>query len=266
MASPYVVLVTGGNNGIGYEACKAFYESPKSYIILMGSRSLEKGEAAIRKIKEVVPNSSNTLELIQLDVTSDESIQKAYEQILKSPGRLDALVNNAGATFDFDYNASKVTLRECFNKAYDVNVTGATVLTHTLAPLLIKSSDPRLLFIAGLSMMTVAMKEYFPTPPLPAGWPKKVEFETIGYRCSKTALNMLMLDWNHKLKADKVKVWAVGPGMLETDLGGQRELAKKMGLGSATLGGTLIRDVVEGARDQDVGRVIQRDGDGFVPL
>ena len=96
MATPYVVLVTGGNNGIGYEACKAFYESPKSYIILMGSRSLEKGEAAIKKIKEEVPNSSNTLELIQLDVTSDESIQKAYEQIIKSPGRLDALVNNAG--------------------------------------------------------------------------------------------------------------------------------------------------------------------------
>jgi NAD(P)-dependent dehydrogenase (short-subunit alcohol dehydrogenase family) len=96
MATPYVVLVTGGNNGIGYEACKAFYESPKSYIVLMGSRSLEKGEAAIKKIKEEVPNSSNTLELIQLDVTSDESIQKAYEQIIKSPGRLDALVNNAG--------------------------------------------------------------------------------------------------------------------------------------------------------------------------
>ncbi|KAL4978880.1 hypothetical protein BDW66DRAFT_128938 [Aspergillus desertorum] len=266
MATPYVVLITGGNNGIGYEACKALYESPKPYHILMGSRSVEKGEAAIKRIREEVPNSSNTLELIQLDVTSDDSIQKAYEQIIKSPGSLDALVNNAGATFDFDYNAGKVTLRECFNKAYDVNVTGATVLTHTVAPVLIQSPDPRLLFIAGLSMMTVAMKEYFPTPPLPAGWPKKVDFETIGYRCSKTALNMLMLDWNHKLKADGVKVWAVGPGMLETDLGGQRELVKKMGVGPASLGGRLIRDVIEGARDKDVGRVIQRGGDGFVPL
>ena len=49
---------------------------------------------------------------------------------------------------------------------------------------------------------------------------QEIRFETIGYRCSKTALNMLILDWSHKLKADGVKVWGVGPGMLETDLGG----------------------------------------------
>ncbi|KAL2863260.1 uncharacterized protein BJX67DRAFT_265183 [Aspergillus lucknowensis] len=260
MAVPYVVFVTGGNNGIGYEAVKAFYESPKPYHILMGSRSIDRAEAAVKKLNEEVPNSSNTVEIVQLDLVSDESIQKATEQISKSPGRLDALVNNAGATFDFEYNAGKVSIRECFNNAYDTNVAGPNVLTHALVPLLLKSSNPRLLFIAGLSHMTLAIKEFFPTPPLPAGWPKKVEFETIGYRCSKTALNMLMLDWNHKLKADGVKVWGVGPGMLATDLGGQRHLAEKMGAGHASLGGTLIRDVVEGARDADAGKIVERDG------
>lgn len=68
-------------------------------------------------------------------------------------------------------------------------------------PLLLKSSDPRLIFVAGLSQVTQAAEKYFPTPAQPAGWPKKVDFETIGYRCSKTALTMLMLDWNHKLQA-----------------------------------------------------------------
>ena len=74
-------------------------------------------------------------------------------------------------------------------------------------PLLLRSSDPRLLFITGLANQTLATANYFPTPALPAGWPKHREYlETIGYRCSKTALNMLMLDWNWKLKADGVKV------------------------------------------------------------
>ena len=71
---------------------------------------------------------------------------------------------------------------------------------------------------------------------------------------------MLMLDWNHKLKADGVKVWGVGPGMLETDLGNIREKAKAMGLAHASRGGTFIRDVVEGMRDTDAGKLVKRDG------
>ncbi|KKK18410.1 hypothetical protein P175DRAFT_0436427 [Aspergillus ochraceoroseus IBT 24754] len=258
--APYVVLITGGNNGIGYEAVKAFYQSPKPYYILMASRSVQRAEAAVKKLQEEVPTSSNTVEIMELDLVSDESIEKAYQQVVNGVGRLDGLVNNAGATFDFDYLANKCTLRECFNKSYDVNVAGTTVMTDTFAPLLLKSSNPRLIFVAGLSHITVAIKEYFPTPPLPAGWPKKVEFETIGYRASKTALNMVMLDWNHKFKADGVKVWGVGPGMLATDLGGQRHLAEKMGAGHPSLGGTLIYDVIEGERDADVGKVIERGG------
>ena len=131
-------------------------------------------------------------------------------------------------------------------------------------PLLLKSVDPRLIFVTGLSQMTLASKSYFPTPPLPAGWPKKVEFETIGYRCSKTALNMLMLDWNHKLKEDGVKVWGVGPGMLATNLGNKPDLVKKMGLGHPSIGGKFIRTIVEGERDADVGRLVNKDG--FTPF
>jgi NAD(P)-dependent dehydrogenase (short-subunit alcohol dehydrogenase family) len=154
-----------------------------------------------------------------------------------------------------------MSLRDCFNKAYDVNVAGTHVLTYTFIPLLLASkSPPRLIFVAGLSGMTVAAKKYFPTPPQPAGWPKKIEFETIGYRCSKTALNMLMLDWSFKLKEDGVMVWGVGPGFLTTDLGGIRELAIKMGTGHPSAGGRILRSVVEGERDADVGKLINKDG------
>ena len=127
-------------------------------------------------------------------------------------------------------------------------------------PLLLKSSDPRLIFVTGLSNINQASEAYFPTPPLPAGWPKKIDFETIGYRCSKTALNMLMLDWNHKLKADGVKVWGLGPGFLLTDLGGLRDKVKEMGAKHPSVGGQFIRSVVEGERDADVGKLINKDG------
>lgn len=224
----------------------------------MGSRSLPKAASAIETLKNEVPESTNTVEPVQVDLTSDDSIEKAFEQIKASPGRLDVLVNNAGAAFN--ESPDKVSLREAFTKSYDVNVAGTHVLTSIFMPLLLASPEPRLLFIAGLANQTQAAKQYFPTPPLPAGWPKNVDFETIPYRCSKTALNMLMLDWNHKLQADGVKVWAVGPGFLETDLGGMREMAKKMGTGHASIGGKFITSVVEGERDADVGKIVIRDG------
>lgn len=260
MAARKVVVITGGNEGIGFEAVRAFLESAKAqYHVFLGSRSLEKGKLAVETLQKEVPKTSSTVELLQVDVTSDESIEKAFEQVKAKSGHIDALVNNAGATFDIQYVGGKVSLRDCFNKAYDVNVTGATVMTYTFMPLLVKSSDPRLLFVAGLAHITVAAEKYFPTPDLPAGWPKKVDFETIGYRSSKTALNMVMLDWNHKLKADGVKVWGVGPGFLATKLGDMQEKIKARGGGHPNIGGRIIREVVEGARDGDVGKIVSKD-------
>lgn len=72
---------------------------------------------------------------------------------------------------------------------------------------------------------------------------------------------MLMFDWNHKLKADGVKVWSVGPGMLATNLGDMHEKAKKMGTGHPSAGGLFLKQVVDGERDADVGKVIGKDGD-----
>ena len=96
MASPKVVLVTGGNNGIGYETVKALLQSDKPYHILLGSRSLEKAKLAIETLHKECPESTNTVEVVQVDLTSDESIEKAFEQVKASSGRIDVLINNAG--------------------------------------------------------------------------------------------------------------------------------------------------------------------------
>lgn len=107
MASPKVVLITGGNNGIGYETVKALMQSKKAYHILLGSRSLEKAKLAIETLQKECPDSPNTVEIVQVDLTSDESIEKAFKQVKASPGHLDVLINNAGSC-TFNYS---VTLR-----------------------------------------------------------------------------------------------------------------------------------------------------------
>ena len=169
-----------------------------------------------------------------------------------------------GAGFDTDFLQGKISLRESFNKAYDVNVSGANVVTWTFIPLLLKAAEPRVLFVAGLSQMTQAAEEYFPTPPQPAGWPKKIEFETIGYRCSKTAMSMLMLDWNHKLKEDGIKVFSVSPGVCLTGLGDLGEdFLKSQGGMHPSEGAQRLLTVAEGKRDADAGKII--DKVGFIP-
>ncbi|KAJ5296340.1 uncharacterized protein N7443_007233 [Penicillium atrosanguineum] len=256
-----VVLVTGASSGIGYETVKAFIESPNPYHVFVGSRSIQKGNDALQKIRAECPSATNTLEMLILDLNSDESIEKAFEAVNSSQGRLDILINNAGAGFDGEFLQAKISLRECYNKAYDVNVSGTNVVTWTFIPLLLKSAEPRLLFVAGLSQMTQAAKAYFPTPPQPAGWPKNIDFETIGYRCSKTAMNMMMLDWNHKLKEDGIKVFSVSPGFCATGLGGLGEdLIKAMGGEHPREGAHRLVTVAEGYRDTDTGKIVDKVG------
>lgn len=95
----------------------------------------------------------------------------------------------------------------------------------------------------------------------PKGWPKPLSPTPTAYRSSKTALNMLMLYWTRTLYMDGAKVFCVSPGFLATGLGGMGpDFLKKMGAADASVGGEFIKDVVEGKRDEDTGKVIDKNG------
>ena len=96
MAASKVVLITGGNTGIGYEAVKALLQSDKPYHVLMGSRSMDKARVAIDSLREECPQSKSAVEAVQVDVTDDGSIEQAFEQVKASRDRVDTLINNAG--------------------------------------------------------------------------------------------------------------------------------------------------------------------------
>jgi NAD(P)-dependent dehydrogenase (short-subunit alcohol dehydrogenase family) len=52
-----------------------------------------------------------------------------------------------GGQFDQQFLLGKMALREMWNKSWAVNTTGTYIVTHTFVPLLLKSSDPRLIFM-----------------------------------------------------------------------------------------------------------------------
>ncbi|KAJ4323128.1 hypothetical protein N0V94_002014 [Neodidymelliopsis sp. IMI 364377] len=259
MTSATTVFITGANTGLGLYTVKALYRSTTVYNILLGSRDSSRASAAIEEVKREYPDSASNVEPIQIDLENDASIAQAYNTISKKHEKIDVLLNNAGAQFDQQVTQGNMTTREMWNKSWDVNVTGTYIVTETFIPLLLKSSQPRLLFItSGTSTLTEHDNLAMPVNRAPPkGWPKQM-FTVAAYRSTKTGMNMMVLEWDRILKEDSVKVFAISPGFLATGLGGDAEVLKKMGGIDPNIGAELVRDVVEGRRDEDAGKVVRK--------
>lgn len=192
-----IVLITGANAGLELSIVEALCESSSAYEILVGCCSAKNGEDAIEKITKNAPNTLRTSSVLQVDLASDESIQNAAEQVSSRFDRLDVLVNNAGANFDFQVQSQNMGTRELWNATWDINVAGTQVLTEFLIPLLLKSNDPRLIFMtSGTASLPETDRTEGPiyerlnASPGP-GWPKP-DGGGRAYRSVKTGLNMMM--------------------------------------------------------------------------
>jgi NAD(P)-dependent dehydrogenase (short-subunit alcohol dehydrogenase family) len=281
-----VALIIGGNSGIGFEVAKALYASRRAYHILLGGRSLEKAITATKVIEDQIKDTTSSIEAVQIDIEDDQSIKRVVTTIQSNHGCLDVLINNAGmpgvmserdpdlgsadytdsshlgASFDRFVKSGEMTMREVWNKSWNVNVVGAQVLTEALVPLLLKGKDVRVVLV---KRGTKKFKEKVTIPRVDAkpvaGWPKSDFLDARSYRCAKVGLNMMMREWHRFFSNDDVKVFCVSPGVLATGLAGiGRENMIKMGAGDASIGGKLIRDVVEGVRDNDEALVIKPQG------
>ncbi len=87
-----VIVVTGGNSGIGYEA--ALQLARKGAHVVLACRDLTKAKAAIDSIRTAHPNAA--LEAMALDLASLESVRRFAQELLAKHGKLDVLCNNAG--------------------------------------------------------------------------------------------------------------------------------------------------------------------------
>jgi NAD(P)-dependent dehydrogenase (short-subunit alcohol dehydrogenase family) len=87
-----VIIVTGGNSGLGYESVKAF--AAKGADVVLASRSVEKGDIARKNIEKSHPAGNIvTMQLDLADFTSIKNFAKAFKQ---NYAKLDVLLNNAG--------------------------------------------------------------------------------------------------------------------------------------------------------------------------
>jgi len=85
-----VIIVTGGNSGLGYEAVKALAQ--KGAEVILASRSVEKGETAKKEMGDV----KGKIAVMQLDLQDFDSIENFAKDFKKKYSHLDVLLNNAG--------------------------------------------------------------------------------------------------------------------------------------------------------------------------
>ncbi|KAG8851967.1 hypothetical protein FRB96_008982 [Tulasnella sp. 330] len=262
MAQQEVILMTGGNTGLGFQIVRALCNYDKPYHIILGGRSLSKVQDAIRSVEGEFPSSVSKLFPLQVDIEHDDSIQNAFEEIQFKFGRLDTLINNAGVQLELELVAGRMTEREMWNRTWNVNTTGTQVMTIVSIPLLLQSSNPRVLFItSGTPTLTGTENSALPANKISTkGWPKSGVWIIPAYRSSKAGLNMMMREWHRMFHEDGVKVWAIPPGFIATGTGAGLEFNKKAGAGNPSSAGVFIRSVVEGGRDADVGKVVTSSG------
>lgn len=244
-SSKMIVLVTGGNNGIGYAICQLFSKQPNLHCI-MASRSLEKGRTALSSIQTSEPTGD--ISLVQLDITSDDSIAAAVQQVEEQHGHLDILINNAGVCpTDFT--------RSALRDAFETNAISPAMVTEAFAPLLLKSSAPRVIYVSSATGSIAKRMD-------PTDRSYQASYKT--YRISKTALNMLVACDSYEYKG-RIKVFAYCPGYVITDLAGEREAKEKAGIAKSPDGsarGALA--IAIGHRDEEAGSFLHGEQRGEV--
>jgi NAD(P)-dependent dehydrogenase (short-subunit alcohol dehydrogenase family) len=238
------ILITGGNRGIGLEICRQLAES--GLTVIMGSRDLKRGLKAAGSL------NANVM-VKQLDVTDEESIGNLFRFINDEFGKLDVLINNAGLgsnpgnaisgkvksivgeKFQGGWRLAKVLIARLRKAgiiprqkgAENVSLQGVRTIMETnfygpwrmiraFLPLLLKSGDGRII------NMSSGMGEL-----------KNLSGVSPGYSLSKSSLNALTIMFSNELKEKGIKVNAMCPGWVRTDMGGP-DAPRNVGEGADT--------------------------------
>ena len=124
-SSPLVAVVTGANSGIG--RATALHLAQQGYRVFGTVRSIDKANKLQARANEL----GVTVELIEMDVADDVSVQRGFADIFLATDRVDVLVNNAGVGGN---GVIEESTPQMYHDAFNVNVVGAIRCTQQVLP------------------------------------------------------------------------------------------------------------------------------------
>jgi NAD(P)-dependent dehydrogenase (short-subunit alcohol dehydrogenase family) len=243
------ILVTGANKGIGKATVAAILNAQEDTHVLLGSRSKERGDAAREDLLAGHSEWADRIEVLEIDVSSDDSVIAAVEKVAaahgRSPAPLFAIVNNAGVGLGDAHMGTVLTVNawgpfrvcEAFLPLLDpeagriVNVSSASGpnFVNACAPerqQMLTNPDVTWEEVVALMEECLSINE------------KGGDFEAAGlgegsaYGLSKACLNAYTMDLarNHP----NLVINACTPGFIETDL--TRPFAEDKGVSPEEMG------------------------------
>lgn len=138
------VIITGANTGIGYETALAFYE--KGANVVLACRSRDNAEQAINRLKQNKGNG--TLEVLLLDLSDLDSVQRSAEAFKASHNALHILINNAGVMLTPESKTA-----QGYELQFGVNYIGHFALAALLYPLLQATPGSRIVTLSSMAYL-----------------------------------------------------------------------------------------------------------------
>jgi NAD(P)-dependent dehydrogenase (short-subunit alcohol dehydrogenase family) len=135
-----VIIITGANTGLGFEASKEV--ARRGAQVILACRNMDKAQTALTQINEEIPDAS--AEVIQLDLASLESIHQFADKFKAKYDRLDVLLNNAGIMF-----APYGKTEDGFEQTFGVDHLGHFALTGLLLDVLKKTPKSRVVNVTS---------------------------------------------------------------------------------------------------------------------
>ena len=139
-----IFLVTGGTSGMGFEDAKALAAAGAQVIIT--ARNLQRGQEAVKRIEEEVPDAKVQFEPV--DLADLSSVRALSQRLTGSLPRIDGLINNAAIMAP----AERGTSVDGLEMQFATNYAGHFVLTAELLPLLRKSDAPRVVTLSSVAV------------------------------------------------------------------------------------------------------------------
>lgn len=191
-----VALVSGANRGLGFEVARQLSE--RGMTVLLGARDLDKGLHAARKLA----GAPGEVIAVQLDVTQQDQVDTLARWSDVTYGRLDVLVNNAGAFYDPAEHPSSTDIAPV-RDALETHLFGSWRLSSAMLPLMRRHRYGRIVNVSSGCGASTADSGNCPA-----------------YRVSKSALNTYTRALASELEGSGIQVNAVCPGWVATDMGG----------------------------------------------
>ncbi|MFZ6027962.1 MAG: SDR family oxidoreductase [Chloroflexota bacterium] len=203
---PYTALVTGADRGLGYALCAGLLA--QGWQVFAGQYMPTWPE-----LTALYDRYPANLTITLLDVSDENSVQRAARQVEATGVHLDMLINNAGVLAPDSYNTIRQTQNYAeMQRVFEVNALGPLRMVQAFLPLMAHSTLKRLCFVSSEAGSVGRSRR--------VGW--------YGYCMSKAALNMMVKNLFNELRPEGYTFRLYHPGWIRSYMSGVKNLEAKL--------------------------------------